>query len=148
MSRFFSYNVMIEFREIVRDLASRDIATVTTFLEALAEELGERYTPEEDQIIAFLPEVIYFGAIIEAITGGIATAKERVNASTRKAFAQPTHEQIQEHIEDLKRRRAERLKNEQAEGKGPDLVPTSPTADYRQHDLDVLIENMKKDNSL
>jgi hypothetical protein len=146
MSKFFSYNVMIEFREIVRDLASRDIATVTSFLEALVEDLGERYTPEEDKIIAFLPEDIYFGAIIEAITSGIATAKERVNASTRKAFAQPTHDQIQEHIEYLKRRRAERLKREQAVGKGPDLVPTSPTDDYKQHDLDVLIENMKKED--
>jgi len=117
MSNYYNHSVLISYEEIAEQLSGEDMMGVSRFLQTLASKLKARYTPDEEKIIALLPEDIYFGAIAEGLVTSVQNAQDKLKAATRAAFAQPTHEQIQEQIADLMKRRNERIAREIEEAK-------------------------------
>jgi hypothetical protein len=101
MSYSYKFKTNIYYDKIAKDLAGSEIGDVTQFLNELAEALKARHTPEEDQVIVMLPEDAFFGTLALGIQDAITNAQEKVKENTRIAFAQPTHEQIEEKIKEL-----------------------------------------------
>lgn len=155
MSHYYEHKTAIGYDEIAEALAEGDIAGVTQFLRTLATELERHHTPDEDEVIALLPEDIFFGTISKGLVTLLTTAQENVKKATRKAFQQPTHEQIQAQIAELMRRRAEKLAQEAAKAANDAnteagyeaLSPAGydPLKDINSHRNDFVKERIDKD---
>lgn len=111
---YYTKNISISYTDIATELSRDGIEPVTSFLKELANHLSIRYVPE-DGAKPSMPEDVYFGSIIESITNGIEQAQQRFKEATRRAFSDPTREQVERHIADLMRKRNERLAKEALE---------------------------------
>ncbi len=113
MSYYYTPKIQISHEDFAVDLSERGIHVVSEFLSELTKQLSIRYT-SEDGSPAVIPEDVYFETILQSINDGLKLAQERHKIATKKAFAQPTREQVESHIADLMKKRAERLEKEAA----------------------------------
>ena len=134
----YTQRIDISYTDIAKQLSESETSQLTAFLREFAAELSPKL--EEDNIIAFLPEDIFRQEIAASITQGIANAQEKLKNAARIAFHQPTHDEIEAKIEDLKRRHAETFVKEAAAAKAALEEPLSDLHPDKQ----ILAEDVDK----
>jgi hypothetical protein len=99
MSYSYKFDTTISSSEFAEDMAERaSIIDVSQFLNVLAEQLETRHEVEEDTVIVLLAEDVFFNELAKGLRDALTRAQEKVKSTTRKAFQQPTHEEIEKKI--------------------------------------------------
>ena len=109
---YYKFETSISFREIAEAIvANQDMATITQFLKTFADQMNTKAQAEEENSTP-LAEDVFYKTLSQALYEAIGKAQNVFREQTRLRIQQPSQEEIQAKIQDLLKRRQERLERE------------------------------------